>query len=247
GCTSRVKAPQLCRRSWHLDYIRRPHIGRSWGTDMSCACYFQPHNMSFADLGLHPSLLRGVADAGFTTPTPIQLAAIPPASSGRDLLACAMTGSGKTAAFALPMLHRMLERNARAPASGRPLALVLAPTRELAAQVHGEFERFGRHTNLTSTLVFGGVGIQPQINALRRGVHVLVATPGRLLDHLGQGTASLQDVEILVLDEADRMLDMGFLPDVKRILRQHPERRQALLFSATMPPPIAALARDLLR
>lgn len=203
--------------------------------------------MSFAELGLHPLLLRGVADAGFTTPTPIQRAAIPPASGGRDLLACAMTGSGKTAAFALPLLHRLLDRNGSAPAAGRPLALVLAPTRELAAQVHGEFERFGRHTRITSTLVFGGVGMQPQVNALRRGVHVLVATPGRLLDHMGQGTASLQDVELLVLDEADRMLDMGFLPDVKRILRQVPARRQALLFSATMPPPIAALARDLLR
>ena len=154
--------------------------------------------MSFAELGLHPSLLRGVEDAGYTAPTPIQRVAIPPASGGRDLLACAMTGSGKTAAFALPVLHRLLDHTGRARRAGNPRALVLTPTRELAAQVHGEFEKFGRHASIRTGMVFGGVGMQPQIDALRRGLHVLVATPGRLLDHLGQGTASLQDVEILV-------------------------------------------------
>ncbi len=202
--------------------------------------------MSFAELGLHPSLLRGVEDAGYTAPTPIQRVAIPPASGGRDLLACAMTGSGKTAAFALPVLHRLLDDTGSASRAGNPRALVLAPTRELAAQVHGEFEKFGRHAGIRTGMVFGGVGMQPQVDALRRGMHVLVATPGRLLDHLGQGTASLQDVEILVLDEADRMLDMGFLPDVRRVLKHIPNRRQALLFSATMPPPIGALAKELL-
>jgi len=203
--------------------------------------------MSFAELGLHPSLLRGVVDAGYTAPTPIQRIAIPPAAAGRDLLACAMTGSGKTAAFALPLLHRLLDAEGRAPKAGKPRALVLTPTRELAAQVHGEFQRFGKPAGITTGIVFGGVGIQPQVDAFRRGMHILVATPGRLLDHLGQGTASLHDVEILVLDEADRMLDMGFLPDVRRVLRQIPNRRQALLFSATMPPPIGVLAKELLR
>jgi ATP-dependent RNA helicase RhlE len=198
--------------------------------------------MSFNTFDLHPDLLRGVAALGFQTPTPIQRDAIPPTRAGRDVLACAMTGSGKTAAFLLPILQRFLE----CP-RGTTRALVLAPTRELAAQIDEHRQEFGRHTRLTGAAVFGGVGYAPQEHALRRGVDVLVATPGRLLDHLGQSYARLSGLEVLVLDEADRMLDMGFLPDIRRILQHLPARRQTLFFSATMPPPIVALAREILR
>jgi ATP-dependent RNA helicase RhlE len=197
--------------------------------------------MSFNPFDLHPDLLRGVAALGFETSTPIQRDAIPPARAGRDVLACAMTGSGKTAAFLLPILQRLLERP-----RGTTRALVLAPTRELAAQIDEHRQELGRHTRLTGAAVFGGVGYAPQEHALRRGVDVLVATPGRLLDHLAQPYARLAGLEVLVLDEADRMLDMGFLPDIRRILRHLPARRQTLLFSATMPPPIVALAREIL-
>jgi ATP-dependent RNA helicase RhlE len=198
--------------------------------------------MSFSTFSLHTDLLRAVQAQGWDTPTPIQRDAIPPALAGRDVLACAMTGSGKTAAFLLPILHRLL----RTPA-GATRALVLAPTRELAAQIDDERRRLASHTRLTGAAVFGGVGMEPQVQAFRRGVDVVVATPGRLLDHLRQPYARLAQVEILVLDEVDRMLDMGFLPDVRRILRQLPVVRQTLLFSATLPPPIATLARELLR
>ena len=193
--------------------------------------------MSFDTFQLYPDLRRGVAALGFEAPTPIQRDAIPPILTGRDVLACAMTGSGKTAAFLLPVLQRLLDRP-----RGTTRVLVLAPTRELAAQIDEHRQELGRHTRLTGAVVFGGVGYGPQEQALRRGVDVLVATPGRLLDHLNQPYARLAGLEVLVLDEADRMLDMGFLPDIRRVLQRLPAQRQTLFFSATMPPPIVALA-----
>lgn len=197
--------------------------------------------MSFSAYNLAPALMRGIDHLGFTEPTPIQRSAIPPALEGRDVLACAMTGSGKTAAFVLPILQRL-------GAESRPgiRALVVTPTRELAAQVHEHFVDLGRHLPITSVAVFGGVKPAPQERALRAGVDVVVATPGRLLDHLQHPWCSMEHLEVLVLDEADRMLDMGFLPDVKRLLAQLPRRRQNLLFSATMPAPIAQLSRSIL-
>jgi ATP-dependent RNA helicase RhlE len=198
--------------------------------------------MSFASLGLRDDVLPGVRQLGFTRPTPVQLQTIPPALAGKDVLACAMTGSGKTAAFLLPILQRLSHERRRGPR-----ALVLTPTRELAAQVGEHLRALSLDTRLTSATVFGGVGMGPQERAFRDGVDVIVATPGRLLDHLRSSHARLHGVEVLVLDEADRMLDMGFLPDVGRILRHLPERRQTLFFSATMPPPITALAREMLR
>ena len=198
--------------------------------------------MSFAHFGLHPDLLRGVAALHFESATPIQRDAIPPALAGRDVLACAMTGSGKTAAFLLPILQRLA-----AQPRGVTRALVVAPTRELAAQIDEHRQELGRFSRVTGAAVFGGVGMGPQEQAFRRRVDVLVATPGRLLDHLRMPYARLDRIEVLVLDEADRMLDMGFLPDIRRILSQLPARRQNLLFSATMPQPIVALAKDILR
>ncbi len=197
--------------------------------------------MRFSDLPLHQALVRGTTELGFSEPTPIQQAALPAALGGRDVLGAAMTGSGKTAAFALPILQRLLS----VPGRGTR-ALVLTPTRELAAQVRQHLADLGRHTSIASTAIFGGVGPQPQIEALRAGAPVVVATPGRLLDHLGSGVARLDGVEVLVLDEADRMLDMGFLPDVRRILAHLPVRRQTLLFSATLPAPIVELSREML-
>jgi len=198
--------------------------------------------MSFAELSFHPDLLRGIAGLGFQAPTPIQRDAIPPALAGRDVLACAMTGSGKTAAFLLPILQRLLTQP-----RGTTRALVVAPTRELAAQIDEHRAQLARHTRVGGAAVFGGVGMGPQEQALRRGVDVLVATPGRLLDHMRMPYTRLEGLQVLVLDEADRMLDMGFLPDIRRILQRLPARRQTMLFSATMPPPIVALARDILR
>jgi ATP-dependent RNA helicase RhlE len=198
--------------------------------------------MPFASLKLHPSLQKGVKELGFAKPTPIQTEAIPPALEGRDLLACAQTGSGKTAAFLLPIMHRLMDQPRRTTR-----ALVLTPTRELAAQILEDFNAFAVHTPLTAAAVFGGVGMGPQEHAFRSGVDVIVATPGRLLDHMSKPYAKLQGVQYLVLDEADRMLDMGFLPDIKRILRQIPTRRQTLFFSATMPAPIGALAQEMLK
>ncbi|MCZ7652059.1 MAG: DEAD/DEAH box helicase [Thermoanaerobaculia bacterium] len=197
--------------------------------------------MSFTAFDLHPSLLRAVADLGFTRPTPIQREAIPAALAGRDLVGGAMTGSGKTAAFALPVLQRLLARPGRGPR-----ALVLAPTRELAQQILDVFNALGRHTRLTAAAVYGGVGMEPQERALRRGVDVIVACPGRLLDHMQYPYADLSRLEVVVLDEADRMLDMGFLPDLKRVLAKVPPAAQKLLFSATLPAPIRDLARTLL-
>jgi ATP-dependent RNA helicase RhlE len=198
--------------------------------------------MPFSVFGLHADLHRAVRTLGFERPTPVQQEAIPPALEGRDILASAMTGSGKTAAFALPILHRLGERP-----RGTTRALVITPTRELAAQIDEHVSALAGHTRLTSATVFGGLGMGPQEKAFRRGVDVIVATPGRLLDHMRFPYAALRGLEILVLDEADRMLDMGFLPDVRRILRQIPANRQTLFFSATMPPPIVSLSREMLR
>ena len=208
--------------------------------------------MTFAELGLRPELVRAVDDAGYTAPTPIQERGIPLALEGRDLIACAQTGTGKTAAFLLPILHRLA---AGRPTRG-PRALVVTPTRELAAQIGEMAAQYGAHLRLRSTVIFGGVGIEPQTRSLRRGLDLVIATPGRLLDHLRQGHAQLGRVEIVVLDEADRMLDMGFLPDVRRILgtlwilsrsarrgRTLPDTRQNLFFSATMPNEIEDLIR----
>ncbi len=196
----------------------------------------------FASFGLSAELLRGIQDLGFVEPTPIQIQAIPPAMAGRDVLACAMTGSGKTAAFLLPILQRFGGRP-----SGATRALVLTPTRELAAQIAEHLVGFAAHTKLTGAAVFGGVASGPQESAFRRGVDVLVATPGRLLDHFQNDYARLDDLEVLVLDEAYRMLDMGFLPDVRRVLAALPRERQTMLFSATLPPPIVELAQEMLR
>ena len=197
--------------------------------------------MPFAGFKLHPDLLRGTKELGFTRATPIQEQAIPPALEGRDLLACAMTGSGKTAAFLLPILHRLMGKP-----RGTTRALVLTPTRELAAQIEEHLKQLAVHTPLSGAAVFGGVGMGPQEHAFRNGVDVIIATPGRLLDHFRQPYAKLSGLEVLVLDEADRMLDMGFLPDIKRVLKHLPVKRQTLFFSATMPAPIVALTRDLL-
>jgi len=197
--------------------------------------------MPFTKFKLHPDLLRGVRELGFTRATPIQEQAIPPALEGRDLLACAMTGSGKTAAFLLPILHRLMNKP-----RGTTRALVLTPTRELAAQIEEHLRELAVHTPLSGAAVFGGVGMGPQEHAFRSGVDVIIATPGRLLDHFKQSYAKLSGLEVLVLDEADRMLDMGFLPDIRRVLKHLPTRRQTLFFSATMPAPIQALSRELL-
>jgi ATP-dependent RNA helicase RhlE len=198
--------------------------------------------MPFSSLGLSADLLRGARELGFTRPTPIQLEAIPAAVAGQDILACAMTGSGKTAAFLLPILNRLAGKP-----RGTTRALVLTPTRELAGQIEEHLNALALHTPLSGAAVFGGVGMAPQEHALRRGVDVIVATPGRLLDHFRHSYARFQGLEVLVLDEADRMLDMGFLPDIRRILRHLPARRQTLFFSATLPPPIVKLAQEMLK
>ncbi|HUY83430.1 MAG TPA: DEAD/DEAH box helicase [Steroidobacteraceae bacterium] len=200
--------------------------------------------MTFSDLGLLPELLRAVAEKGYDTPTPIQAQAIPAVLSGHDVLAGAQTGTGKTAGFVLPILQRLA---AGTSASRTPRALVLAPTRELAAQVAESARAYGRHLRLRTFQVFGGVNINPQIAALRAGCDLLVATPGRLLDLAQQRAVDLRSVEVLVLDEADRMLDMGFIPDIRRIIKLLPDRRQNLLFSATYSDEIRALAERLLR
>jgi ATP-dependent RNA helicase RhlE len=197
--------------------------------------------LAFASLKLHSTLLQGVEAMGFTQPTPIQTESIPHALDGQDLLACAATGSGKTAAFLLPILHHIVELP-----RGQTRALVIAPTRELALQIVEEARALARFTDVTAAAVFGGVKIGPQEKAFRNGVDILVATPGRLLDHFQYDYARLSDLEYLVLDEADRMLDMGFLPDVRRILRHIPEPEQSFFFSATMPPEIEKLTREIL-
>ena len=205
--------------------------------------------MNFEDLKLAPAIVQAVQEQGYTAPTPIQEQAIPAVLAGHDLLAGAQTGTGKTAGFTLPMLHRLSE-SATAPAKGAPRpirALVLAPTRELAAQVEESVRAYGKHLKLKSAVIFGGVGMNPQIERIKKGIDILVATPGRLLDLAGQGHVDLSAVEILVLDEADRMLDMGFIHDVKKVLALLPEQKQSLLFSATFSDDIRALAASLLK
>ncbi|MCY0387388.1 DEAD/DEAH box helicase [Robbsia sp. Bb-Pol-6] len=204
--------------------------------------------MSFTELGLSEPLLRAVADLGYETPTPIQQQAIPVVLEGGDLLAGAQTGTGKTAGFTLPLLERLSRSPARNQGNGKPAirALVLTPTRELAAQVEESVRDYGKYLKLKSMMMFGGVGIHPQIDQLRRGVDILVATPGRLLDHMQQGTVDLSQIEIFVLDEADRMLDMGFIRDIRKVLAKLPARRQNLLFSATFSDEIKSLAAGLL-
>ena len=199
--------------------------------------------MTFHELKLIPPLLRAVEEIGYTTPSPIQAKAIPPVLAGRDLLGCAQTGTGKTAAFALPILQTL---SARRPARSRVRALVLTPTRELALQIGQSFADYGQYLTLRHAVVFGGVGQQPQVDALKKGVEVLIACPGRLNDLIGQGLVDLSGVEIFVLDEADRMLDMGFVHDVKKVIARLPKKRQTLLFSATMPREIEELAGSIL-
>ncbi|MDO8500966.1 MAG: DEAD/DEAH box helicase [Gemmatimonadaceae bacterium] len=196
-----------------------------------------------------PELLRAVEDAGYTNPTPIQQQAIPLALKGRDLIGLAQTGTGKTAGFTLPIIQRLLEeRHGQARASAhRVRVLVLTPTRELCVQVDESFRKYGRHTGLRVAAIYGGVGVEPQTKELRQGVDVIVATPGRLLDHMERQNVAFDDLEVLVLDEADRMLDMGFAPQLNRIVAEVPRFRQTLLFSATMPPEVEALARKYLR
>ena len=201
--------------------------------------------MSFSQLGLSAEILRAIADQGYDTPTPIQAQAIPVVLAGRDLMAAAQTGTGKTAGFTLPILQLLSTRAATSKA--KPRVLVLTPTRELAAQVEESVRTYGRHLPLKSLAIFGGVGLVPQIRALKAGVDILVATPGRLLDHLNQKNADLSGVEILVLDEADRMLDMGFIPDIRKIIALIPKQRQTLFFSATFSDDIRGLASSFLR
>jgi len=210
--------------------------------------------MTFAEIGLAEPILRAVTAEGYETPTPIQAAAIPAAMAGRDLLGCAQTGTGKTAAFSLPVLHRLVENPPAAPATNkngrgafrRIRCLILSPTRELAIQIGDSLRAYGCHTGLRHTVVVGGVGQNPQVHALQRGVDILVATPGRLEDLRQQGFIDLRAVEIFVLDEADRMLDMGFLPSIRQIVKLLPENKQTLFFSATMPKEIAELAEGIL-
>ena len=201
---------------------------------------------SFTELGLDQALLNALIAGKYTQPTPIQAQAIPPVLAGRDLLGIAQTGTGKTAAFALPILHRLAANNRR-PAPKTCRALVLSPTRELASQIADKFRAYGREMKLSVTVVFGGVGMNPQVQALARGVDVLVATPGRLIDHMQQGTLRLDAVETVVLDEADQMLDLGFVHAIKRISQALPKQRQSLFFSATMPQNIAQLAAGFLK
>jgi ATP-dependent RNA helicase RhlE len=197
--------------------------------------------MEFNEFDFHPNVAAGVKAAGYVTPTPIQTQAIPPVLKGHDVMGLAQTGTGKTAAFVLPVLHRLMQGP-----RGRVRALVIAPTRELAEQIHEAIGSLGKQTRLRSATVYGGVGMNPQIQKLRSGAEIVVACPGRLLDHLNQRTIDLSHLEVLVLDEADRMFDMGFLPDIRRIIRHVPARRQTLLFSATMPDDIRRLANEVL-
>jgi ATP-dependent RNA helicase RhlE len=198
--------------------------------------------MSFDTLGLAPEIVRAVKAKHYETPTPIQAKAIPAILNGHDLIGCAQTGTGKTAGFTLPILHRLREGT-----SPSLRVLVLVPTRELAAQVSDSIQTYGRFLKLRSAVVYGGVGYAPQIQSLRNGIDILVATPGRLLDHMRQGVVRFNALEVLVIDEADRMLDMGFLPDVRTILKQLPTKRQTLFFSATMPPEVQRLASEILK
>ncbi len=198
--------------------------------------------MSFQKFAFHPAVTAGIAGAGYSSPTPIQKQSIPPVMAGNDVMGLAQTGTGKTAAFALPILHRLMEGT-----RGHVRALIIAPTRELAEQINASITQLGAKTGLGSMTVYGGVSVNPQVARLKQGVDLVVACPGRLLDHINQGTIDLSRIEVLVLDEADQMFDMGFLPDIRRILKQLPRERQTLLFSATMPDDIRRLASDILR
>jgi ATP-dependent RNA helicase RhlE len=197
--------------------------------------------MDFKTFNFHPQVSAGVTAAGYTTPTPIQEQGIPPVMQGLDVMGLAQTGTGKTAAFALPILHRLMQGE-----RGKVRALIVAPTRELAEQINEAINQLGKQTRLKSITIYGGVAVNPQIDKLKRGVEIIVACPGRLLDHIGQGNIDLSKLEVLVLDEADQMFDMGFLPDIRKILKHVPEKRQTLLFSATMPDDIRRLASDIL-
>ena len=202
--------------------------------------------ITFDDFDLIPQIHKTLAELNYQQPTPIQSKAIPPALQGQDVLGCAQTGTGKTAAFALPILNRLGSKKVKAKPC-KPIALVLAPTRELAIQIDESLEAYGERLQLRRALIYGGVGQFKQVKALRRGAHVVIATPGRLLDLMEQGYVDLRQLEFFVLDEVDRMLDMGFLPDLKRIISELPEKRQSLFFSATLPPAIRELANQLLR
>jgi len=197
--------------------------------------------MHFKQFDFHPLIAAGVTAAGYDSPTPIQQQAMPPILEGKDVMGLAQTGTGKTAAFALPILQRLVDGP-----RGKIRALIIAPTRELAEQIHEAFSALGHKTGIRSMTVYGGVNVNPQIQKLKQGIEIVVACPGRLLDHLSQGTINLSHVDVLVLDEADQMFDMGFLPDIRRILKQIPVKRQTLLFSATMPPDIRKLANEIL-
>jgi len=218
----------------------RPHVGA--GTPPGARAGADSRDVSFDSFHLHPNLLRGIHDLGFIRPTPIQAQAIPPILSGRDVIGCAQTGTGKTAAFVLPILHRLLQGQSR----GHVRALVVAPTRELALQSMEHLKALSRYVPLKGLAVFGGVPMNPQISALAHGVDIISATPGRLLDHIYAGRIDFVDLELLVLDEVDRMLDMGFLPDIQKILRVLPPKRQNLVFSATLPPDILTLVHQIL-
>jgi ATP-dependent RNA helicase RhlE len=209
-------------------------------------CILTSEVSEFAGLGLADILLRAIADAGYTTPTPIQTKAIPVVLTGRDLLGAAQTGTGKTAGFTLPILQLLMNKPLATRKAGQPRCLILTPTRELTAQVAESVAKYGKHTRIRSLVVFGGVNINPQIQALRSPLDILVATPGRLLDHVSQRTVDLSAVEIFVLDEADRMLDMGFIPDIRRVIKLLPAKRQNLLFSATFSGEIRTLAKGML-
>ena len=230
---------------------KKPLEKESSAAESSDAAATEPKSslLSFTDLGLMPELLRAVEEAGYTNPTPIQQQAIPLALNGRDLIGLAQTGTGKTAGFTLPIIQRLLEEGHGHVAAGahRVRVLVLTPTRELCVQVEESFRKYGKHTTLRVAPIYGGVGVEPQTNQLRKGVDVIVATPGRLLDHMERQNVVFDDLEVLVLDEADRMLDMGFAPQLNRIVADVPRFRQTLLFSATMPPEVEALARKYLR
>jgi ATP-dependent RNA helicase RhlE len=197
--------------------------------------------MKFQEFDLHPKVAAGVAAAGYAAPTPIQAQAIPAVMAGRDVMGLAQTGTGKTAAFVLPILHRLMQGE-----RGHVRALIVAPTRELAEQIHGAIGTLGNETRLRSLTVYGGVSVNPQVQKLKRGAEIVVACPGRLIDHINQGTIDLSRLEVLVLDEADQMFDMGFFPDIRRILGHLPPKRQTLLFSATMPAEIRKLTREVL-
>ncbi len=233
------------RRSPRTERITVPH--RPQSLDRPQADY-DPSPIAFDTLGLNPSLLEGISVRGFERTTPIQSAVIPIALQGHDVIGCADTGTGKTVAFVLPILHRLLEDRAKDPADrGYTRVLVLAPTRELCVQIEDDVQGFTYHTDLTSVAVYGGVAMDPQERALKAGVDIVVATPGRLMDHQRNGAVDFSRVDTLVLDEADRMMDMGFWPDVRRIVQTLPQVRQTLLFSATMPDDVMRLVNEVVR